>query len=424
MGCHDGIVRFFIKITLLFVVFGCILMTRCKLKVQVMKSIRSVELFTGAGGLALGLEKVGCHHLAMVEFNAQACDTIRFNIDKNQNLAKEWIIYQSDVRAIDYSQIASNVELVAGGPPCQPFSMGGKARGRMDSRDMFPEAVRAVRELQPRYFVFENVKGLLRESFASYFNYTVLQLSFPTITRRENEEWVEHLSRLEKIQTSGHVPELSYRVVYRLLDAADYGVPQHRHRVFIVGFRSDLGVAWNFPEATHNMDKLLWEQWVTGEYWDTHKVAIPRRPAMPERFAARIKFLKNNYSLIAPDGLRYLTVRDAVSDLPDPRSRHNIPNHEFRDGARPYPGHTGSVLDEPSKALKAGAHGVPGGENMIAFPDGSYRYYTAREAARVQTFPDDYVFKSAWTESMRQIGNAVPMRLAEVVGRSIVKQAR
>ena len=385
-------------------------------------SIRSVELFTGAGGLALGLEKVGCHHLAMVEFNAQACDTIRYNIAQQQQFAKDWKVYQSDVRDIRYNEIAQSVDLVAGGPPCQPFSMGGKAKGRMDSRDMFPEAVRAVRELQPRYFVFENVKGLLRESFASYFNYIILQLSFPTVVRNEKEDWTEHLSRLEKIQTSGHFPDLSYRVVYRLLDAADYGVPQHRHRVFIVGFRSDLGVEWNFPESTHNANKLLWEQWVTGEYWDLHKVAKSKRPIMPENLRRRVEILRANHSLIAPAGNRYLTVRDALVGLPDPRTKNNIPNHEFRDGARPYPGHTGSALDEPSKALKAGAHGVPGGENMIAFPDGSFRYYTAREAARIQTFPDDYVFDSAWTEAMRQIGNAVPMHLAEVVGQSIMNQ--
>lgn len=385
-------------------------------------SIRSVELFTGAGGLALGLEKVGCHHLAMVEFNAQACDTIRYNIAQQQQFAKDWKVYQSDVRNIRYNEIAQSIDLVAGGPPCQPFSMGGKAKGRMDSRDMFPEAVRAVRELQPRYFVFENVKGLLRESFASYFNYIILQLSFPTVVRHEKEDWIEHLSRLEKIQTSGHFPDLSYRVVYRLLDAADYGVPQHRHRVFIVGFRSDLGIEWNFPESTHNLNKLIWEQWVTGEYWDLHKVAKSKRPVMPESLKRRVEILKANHSLIAPEGNRYLTVRDALVGLPDPRTKNSIPNHEFRDGAKPYPGHTGSALDEPSKALKAGAHGVPGGENMIAFPDGSYRYYTAREAARIQTFPDDYIFDSAWTEAMRQIGNAVPMHLAEVVGQSIMNQ--
>jgi len=293
----------------------------------------------------------------------------------------------------------------------------------MDARDMFPEAVRAVRELRPRYFVFENVKGLLRQGFASYFNYIILQLSYPTIVRVPNEEWEEHLSRLEKIHTSGYTPDLAYRVIYRLLDAADYGVPQHRYRVFMVGFRADLGIEWNFPMATHNMDKLLWEQWVTGEYWDKHKVAKSNRPKFPVRYRSRVEFLSNSYQLIPPPGVRYNTIRDALWGLPDPRSKHDIPNHEFRNGARPYPGHTGSELDEPSKALKAGAHGVPGGENMIAFPDGTYRYYSVREAARVQTFPDNYIFPSAWTEAMRQIGNAVPMRLAEVVGRSIVTQA-
>ena len=385
--------------------------------------LNSIELFTGAGGLALGLEKVGCHHRAMVEFNAQACDTIRYNVSNRQSLAKNWILYQSDVRAIKYNEIVRSVDLVAGGPPCQPFSMGGKARGRMDSRDMFPEAVRAVRELHPRYFVFENVKGLLRESFASYFNYIILQLSYPTVTRHEKEDWTEHLSRLEKIHTSGRLPELSYRVVYRLLNAADFGVPQYRHRVFIVGFRSDLGNEWNFPAATHSLDKLLWSQWVTGEYWDLHKVAKAKRPKLPSYHTRRVTQLRNSFSMMEPEGQRYLTVRDALMGLPDPQKPNNIPNHEFRDGAKPYPGHTGSLLDEPSKALKAGAHGVPGGENMIAFPDGSFRYYTAREAARIQTFPDDYVFHCAWTEAMRQIGNAVPMRLAEIVGQSIVNQA-
>ena len=382
--------------------------------------INSIELFTGAGGLALGLEKVGCHHRAMVEFNAQACDTIRLNMGRGQSLAKDWRLHQGDVRDVVYDDLIGSVELVAGGPPCQPFSMGGKACGRHDTRDMFPEAVRAIRELHPRCFVFENVKGLLRESFATYFNYIVLQLSYPTVDRRDDEDWTEHLSRLEKIHTGGNFPDVSYRVVYRLLNAADYGVPQYRHRVFIVGFRSDLELEWNFPAPTHALDKLLWEQWVTGEYWDLHQVVKAKRPTIPKAAVARVARLKSNYSLFSPTGERYRTVRDAIVGLPDPSTPNDIPNHEFRDGARPYPGHTGSPLDEPSKALKAGAHGVPGGENMIAFPDGSFRYYTAREAARIQTFPDDYVFASAWTESMRQIGNAVPVLLAETVGQSIV----
>ena len=295
-------------------------------------SISSIELFTGAGGLALGLELAGCHHQAMFEYNAQACDTIRYNIIHRQALAKDWRIFQKDVREINYSQLVNSIELVAGGPPCQPFSLGGKARGRSDARDMFPEAVRAVRELRPKCFVFENVKGLLRESFASYFNYIILQLSFPEVSRRNGEQWTEHLSRLEKIQTSGQFPELSYRVVFRLLNAADYGIPQYRHRVFIVGFRSDLGLEWHFPQATHSLDRLLWEQWVTGEYWDCHCVSRKERGVPSRQVAARVEWLKTHYGLVEPRGKRYLTVRDALCGLPDPRRHNNVSNHALRDG--------------------------------------------------------------------------------------------
>src|SRR5690606_17264971 len=96
-----------------------------------------------------------------------------------------------------------------------------------------------------------------------------------------------------------------------------------------------------------------------------------------------------------------------------------IPNHRFQVGARTYVGHTGSPLDEPAKTLKAGVHGVPGGENMLRRPDGTVRYFTVRESARLQTFPDDYVFHGSWTETMRQLGNAVPVDLAETIARSV-----
>lgn len=89
-----------------------------------------------------------------------------------------------------------------------------------------------------------------------------------------------------------------------------------------------------------------------------------------------------------------------------------------------YAGHSGSKLDEPSKTIKAGAHGVPGGENMVVLDDGSVRYYTVRESARIQTFPDDYLFSASWTESMRQIGNAVPVKLARAVGDSVITQMK
>jgi len=383
----------------------------------------SIELFTGAGGLALGLERSGWHHCALIERNEHACSTIHLNESLGHPLARGWRLFPDDVRTIRYSDLSDHVDMVAGGPPCQPFSLGGKHRAYQDKRDMFPEAVRAVRELRPDCFLFENVKGLLRQSFASYFHYIILQLSYPMLVRQANEDWPSHLSRLERHHTGSKEGDLSYKVVYRLLDAADYGVPQHRHRVFIVGFRSDLEKEWSFPQPAHSLDRLLWDQWVSGEYWDEHCVCTKDRPSVPEKLVCRIRRLESEFTLFPPPGKRYRTVRDALRGLRDPRDKgETVPNHEFRDGARPYPGHTGSSLDAPSKALKAGDHGVPGGENMIALPDSTYRYYTVRESARIQTFPDDYVFSGSWTEAMRQIGNAVPVQLAASVGDSILKQ--
>lgn len=384
---------------------------------------KSVELFTGAGGLALGLEASGWRHLALVEKNQHACSTIRLNAARGHPLAKNWNLYSDDVQNIKYENIVESVDMVAGGPPCQPFSLGGKHRAFRDHRDMFPEAVRAVRELRPACFLFENVKGLLRQSFATYFNYILLQLTYPSIVKRGGEVWKTHLSRLERRHTGRSRADLSYRIVSRLLNAAEYGVPQYRHRVFIVGFRSDLGKEWSFPEPTHSFDRMLWDQWVDGTYWDEHKVEKRRRPCLQEKYKRRVEQIASDWFLNPPPGDRFRTVRDSLFDLPDPLSEnHGFLNHEFRSGARPYTGHTGSLLDEPSKALKAGDHGVPGGENMMAFYDGSYRYYTVRESARIQTFPDDYAFSGSWTESMRQIGNAVPVKLASTVGDSIRRQ--
>jgi DNA (cytosine-5)-methyltransferase 1 len=250
-----------------------------------------------------------------------------------------------------------------------------------------------------------------------------LQLTYPLVVRKGAENWESHLSRLEKVHTGGKERELSYSVVYRLLNAAAYGVPQNRHRVFIVGFRSDLEKEWSFPKPTHSLERLLWAQWVEGSYWDEHRVPKKARPRISPRLRTRVDRIASDYGLFEPAGERCRTVRDALAGLPDPRAKRDVfPNHEFRDGARPYPGHTGSSLDEPAKALKAGDHGVPGGENMITLPDGSCRYFTVRESARIQTFPDDYLFSGSWTEAMRQVGNAVPVELAAAVGQSVMTQ--
>ncbi|WP_217564376.1 DNA cytosine methyltransferase [Octadecabacter antarcticus] len=111
----------------------------------------------------------------------------------------------------------------------------------------------------------------------------------------------------------------------------------------------------------------------------------------------------------------WLTVRDALSHLPDPLQDHGIDDHIFKGGAKSYPGHTGSYYDLPAKTLKAGVHGVPGGENMVRYTDGSIRYFTVHEAKLLQTFPTNFKVMGAWGEAMRQIGNAVPVSLAKIM---------
>jgi len=109
--------------------------------------------------------------------------------------------------------------------------------------------------------------------------------------------------------------------------------------------------------------------------------------------------------------------------MTDPRgSEKSFHNHDFQNGAKAYPGHTGSTLDMPAKTLKAGDHGVPGGENMMVLDNGDLRYFTVRESARLQTFPDGFMFHGSWTESMRQLGNAVPVTLARIVAASVAER--
>lgn len=150
-------------------------------------ALRCVELFAGAGGLAIAGSNAGFEHDAVLEYDHDACETIRTNQRRGYELVRHWPLIESDVHDQDFQTWNGRVDLVSGGPPCQPFSIGGKHGAMGDRRNLFPEAVRAVREIQPRAFAFENVKGLLRESFAKYFGYIVLQLSYPGVTLRERK---------------------------------------------------------------------------------------------------------------------------------------------------------------------------------------------------------------------------------------------
>ncbi len=264
--------------------------------------------------------------------------------------------------------------------------------------------------MRPRAFFFENVRGLARPSFRPYFDYILLRLQAPHLTPKPDQDWREH--RAELLREIERQPQQSrYEVSWKLVNAADYGVPQMRWRIVIVGFRADLHIRWHFPEATHSKKALVAAQ-EGGSYWQEHGIKPPE---------------PNRTPCLAPgDGLkRWRTLRDALKGLPEPVDGHEHPdfhNHVGIPGARLYNGHSGSDLDWPAKSVKAGVHGCPGGEHILVRHDGSYRYWTVRETARVQGFPDSHRFEGPRSEAMRQIGNAVPVPLAQLIAERIAKE--
>ena len=215
----------------------------------------------------------------------------------------------------------------AGGPPCQPFSLGGKHKSCDDVRDMFPEAVRAVREAKPKAFIFENVQGLLRKSFQTYLNYILLQLQYPEIERTELS-WQEHLAKLEKYLSAGRADGLSYRVLFHAVNAADYGVPQIRRRVIIVGFRNDFHVNWSFPPPTHSQAALEYAKWISKDYWLEHNLPAPKENPLNSVEIRRIRqSVEENFFPLQ----RWQTVRDALKNL---SASEKIFNHDPLSGAK------------------------------------------------------------------------------------------
>ena len=381
-----------------------------------MTMLRSIELFTGTGGLALGIARAGFVHDLLVDVDRHAVATLRDNRRRVPEM-ENWNVLCQDVALLDYEPHAGMVDLLAAGAPCQPFSLGGKHAGDQDERNMFPQVLRAVRDLRPKAILIENVRGLIRPSFRPYFDYVLRQLELPERVIREGEGWHTHSARLagDIMQGAGD-HELSYEVTHQLINVANLGIPQRRERVFAIAFRRDLNIRWEHIEPTHSRDALLYAQYVDGSYWREHEVAERTPPDSIRSAVTRLALWPR------PREYRWRTVRDALRGLPEPvdyREHVLFPNHIGNPGARAYKGHTGSPLDEPAKTLKAGVHGVPGGENMLRKPDGTVRYFTGREAARLQAFPDEYEFSGPWSEIMRQLGNAVPVKVGEVLARRI-----
>lgn len=382
---------------------------------------QSVELFAGGGGMALGMRSAGFRHHALVEWWAPAARVLRHNANLRPELWKPDQVYEADVRSVhDVLGEPGTIALVAGGPPCQPFSLGGVHAGDTDGRNMFPAALDVVRRLRPRLVVFENVPGLLRPSFSPYLDYVKAQLRHPEITARPDELWNEHSARILASKEAE-----TYRVYQHDIDAADLGVPQNRRRVFIIGIRTDQHGAdtWgtNQIAATHSRDVLLHDQYVTGEYWLRHGL---RPQAVPERMRAQVGRIT---AIGTPPGIEpWRTLRDALANVPQPTSTvpDGWPNHYFISGARVYAKHNGSPLDLPSKTIKAGVHGVSGGEAMLRELDGSVRYLSIREAALIQGFPQDYEMPGYRSRVMGVIGNAVAVVVAQKLGTALRAHVR
>lgn len=371
-----------------------------------------VELFAGLGGMARGLAAAGFQHNLMVERDPHAAETLRGNDD-----SARWPLYADDVRKLDYTSLGAVITLLAAGVPCQPFSQGGAHAGPADQRNMFPETFQAIRALRPRAVLIENVRGLARPKFAPFVDYLVDHLRAPHLALGSNESWRGHHRRLKTaLDNDADLGGDRYSVEWHPVCTADYGVAQRRVRVIMVAIRSDLAFWWHWPRPTHSADSLLREK-LDGYYWAEHGLSAPLLD-LPRETVARARRLAHPLHR-----QRWRTLRDVIGDLAVPGSSDagTLQGHVAWPGARLYRGHGGSALDEASKTIKAGVHGVAGGEHIVHLDDGSYRYMTVRECMRVQDLPDSMRIDGTRTGAMRQIGNAVPPAVAEAFGLAIAR---
>jgi DNA (cytosine-5)-methyltransferase 1 len=186
-----------------------------------MRKFKSIEICAGAGGQALGLEQAGFEHIALIEIENVACKTLRMN-------RPEWMVLEGDVRHFDATPYRDKVDLLAGGVPCPPFSVAGKQLGRMDDRDLFPEAIRLIKECNPKAVLLENVRGLLDPKFEDY-----------------------RKTIISEIENCG------YKVNWKLVNASDYGVSQLRPRAILVAVKHEYADYFQWPETIVSVPKTI-----------------------------------------------------------------------------------------------------------------------------------------------------------------------
>lgn len=264
--------------------------------------------------MAMAVHRAGFRPLLLNEYARHACDTLEANGAKPRGedewvpeSGQPWPLVAGDVQELDLGYLSGKVDVLAGGPPCQPFSLGGVAKGDEDRRNMFPELFRAVREIQPKAVICENVRGLLRSSFKPYFEYILRELGLPFLERDPETSWDAHDAVLRGTDVAGIDPTRRYDVVMTPVNAADYGVPQVRSRVIIVAFRADLGVDLerfrDLVKPTHS-EAALHRSIGDGRYWERH-------PKVPKHVRDRVE--AKLPERVQDDGLLpWRTLRDAL----------------------------------------------------------------------------------------------------------------
>jgi DNA (cytosine-5)-methyltransferase 1 len=303
----------------------------------------SLEICAGAGGQALGLEQAGFEHVALVEYEQEYCDCLRCN-------RPDWNVICMDVHHFDGKPYRGKIDLLSGGVPCPPFSVAGKQLGNKDERDLFPEMLRLVGEIQPKVVMIENVRGLMSSTFDQY-RYSILV-------------------SLMKMGYSTHI---------QLLNASDYGVPQLRPRVIIIGVSNTLKDSFVFPfprkKDTRTVGETLYdlmakEGWKGADEW---------------------KMKADNIAPTIVGGSK----KHGGADLGPTRAR--MAWAELGIDGR-------GVADEPPA------------KNFVGMPR-----LTPRMIARIQGFPDNWSFGDRKTKACRMIGNAFPPPVARAVGERIMK---
>lgn len=338
-----------------------------EMKVKPLREYTSVELFAGAGGLALGMSMAGFKHVLLSEIDHDACATLMHNRPR-------WHVAEGDIHQLDFSKYKDKVDLLTGGFPCQAFSYAGLKGGFADTRGtLFFELARAVKEVNPKVFMCENVKGL-----ASHDNGKTLAVIKNTIK------------------------ELGYTLVEpRVLKAVKYMVPQKRERIILVAIRNDYAekVEFRWPSPYHRIMTLR-DAFYKGDLYDTD-VPTSAGQTYPEK--------KKKVLDLVPQGGDW-------RDLPEEVAKEYMGGSYFLGG-----GKTGMArrlsLDEPSLTLTC----APAQKQTERCHPLETRPLTIREYARIQTFPDDWAFMGNGSSQYKQIGNAVPVNLAYAMGRALVR---